>query len=201
MSEMIIRDFCRAHGMAAAVLRYFNVAGAWPDGEIGEDHQPETHLIPRILQAAQSDGLRAVKVYGNRYSTQDGTCLRDYIHVVDLCEAHALALENLYPGTTRTFNLGSDMGFSVLEVIAACEKVTGRKLKIEIEDPRPGDPAILIASSEKIIRELGWVRRYPDLEQIIGHAWSWHLRHPKGYRPTYISQASNPGLAQIESLQ
>ncbi len=187
-SELMIRDFCTAHGIGAAIFRYFNVAGAWPGGDIGEDHRPETHLIPRILKAAQSGGSEAVKVFGNRYSTQDGTCVRDYIHVMDLCEAHVLALGNLRPGVARIFNLGSDLGFSVLEVIQACEKITGQTLKVQIDEARPGDPAILIASSEKVSRELGWKRRYPELEQIIRHAWDWHVRHPKGYWPAVIQK-------------
>jgi UDP-glucose 4-epimerase len=181
MSEMMIQDYCQLHGFSAAILRYFNVAGAWPTGEIGEDHQPETHLIPRILKASLS-GEGKISIYGTRLPTSDGTCIRDYVHVVDLVEAHLLALDKLKPGNCEIFNVGSESGFSVRQVITACEKVTGRKLLIEEHAPRAGDPVELVASSEKIRRVLGWKRKYPDLEQIIDHAWRWHWQYPDGYQ-------------------
>jgi UDP-glucose 4-epimerase len=180
MSEIIIQDFSQAHNFSYAILRYFNVAGAWPDGHIGEDHRPETHLIPRILCSALN-GQEPVRIYGTDYPTKDGTCIRDYVHVVDLVEAHLLALENLRSGQGNLFNLGSESGFSVREVISTCEQVTGRQLRILEQERRPGDPAVLIASSNKIRKELGWVRQFPDLRQIVEHAWLWHQKHPKGY--------------------
>ena len=181
MTEMAIEDFSRAHGLGYAILRYFNVAGAAPDGTLGEDHQPESHLIPRILLAARDEDT-AVKIFGTDYPTPDGTCIRDYVHVMDLVEAHRLALERIVPGEGNVFNLGSENGFSVREVIAACEKVTAKTLRVVEEPRRPGDPAVLVASSKRIRSALGWERRYPDLETIIGHAWNWHTSHPQGYR-------------------
>lgn len=189
MVEMALEDFCRAYKLGYTILRYFNVAGAHPSGKIGEDHHPETHLIPRILKAARDN--ETVKIYGTDYSTPDGTCIRDYIHVVDLVRAHVAALTALQPGHQQVYNLGSENGFSVREVIAACEKVTGKKLTVSEEARRPGDPAILVASSQKIRKELGWQRLYPDLETIVEHAWQWHTTHPQGYAtremvsPTY----------------
>lgn len=181
MSEMIIQDFCSAHQVGYAILRYFNVAGAWPDGSMGEDHHPESHLIPRILAAAK-DSNETVKIFGTDYPTEDGTCIRDYIHVVDLAKAHILAIENIQPGKGHIFNLGSESGFSVRQVIAACEKVTGRKLNVQEEARRSGDPAVLVASSKTIRETLDWERQFPDLEQIIQHAWMWHSQHPAGYK-------------------
>lgn len=180
MSEMIIQDFCRAHKIGYAVLRYFNVAGAWPDGQMGEDHHPETHLIPRILQAALTG--ESVKIFGTNYPTMDGTCIRDYLHVVDLAQAHILALKNITFAEGHVFNLGSESGFSVRQVIKACEEVTGQKLNVVEEARRPGDPAVLVASSEKIRSVLGWERKYPDIKEIISHAWTWHTNYPQGYK-------------------
>jgi UDP-glucose 4-epimerase len=185
MTEMALEDFCKAYKMGFTILRYFNVAGAHPSGMLGEDHHPETHLIPRILKAAQEGDF--VKIFGTDYPTQDGTCIRDYIHVVDLARAHVLALESLKPGMERIYNLGSENGFSVREVIAACENVTGKTLKVKEEARRPGDPAILVASSAKIREELGWQRQYPDLETIVAHAWNWHTTHPQGYATKTIA--------------
>jgi UDP-glucose 4-epimerase len=189
MVEMAMEDFAKAYNMGYTILRYFNVAGAHPTGKIGEDHHPETHLIPRILQAARDNDF--VKIFGTDYPTHDGTCIRDYIHVVDLVRAHVLALDSIKPGQERVYNLGSENGFSVREVISACEKVTEKTLKIKEEDRRAGDPDILVASSQKIREELGWERLYPDLETIVAHAWQWHTTHPQGYAtkaapsPTY----------------
>ncbi len=180
MTEMAIEDFSHAHGLAYTILRYFNVAGASPDASIGEDHQPESHLIPRILQAARDGG--EVKIFGTDYDTEDGTCIRDYVHVVDLARAHVLALEKMEEGKGNIYNVGSENGFSVREVIAACEEVVGRKLQVKEEQRRPGDPAILVASSACICRELGWNPLYPKIHTIVQHAWHWHSTHPHGYR-------------------
>ena len=179
MMEMAIEDGCKAYGIGHTILRYFNVAGASPDGKIGEDHKPESHLIPKILTAAREG--TAVKIFGTDYETPDGTCIRDYVHVVDLARAHVLALENITEGKGNIYNLGSERGFSVREVINACERVTGRKILIEESARRAGDPAVLVASSRKIKEELGWERKYPDMETIVAHAWNWHSSHPEGF--------------------
>lgn len=181
MTEMAIEDLRASHGLGYAILRYFNVAGASPDGSIGEAHEPESHLIPRILAAARGQAP-AASIFGIDYPTQDGTCVRDYLHVEDLVRAHALALENLRPGDGAIYNLGSESGFSVRQVIDACQRVCGNVFKIEEHARRPGDPSILVASSAKIRRELKWEPRYPDLETIIAHAWNWHTKNPLGYR-------------------
>ena len=169
------------HGIRYVSLRYFNVAGAWHDGSLGEDHRNETHLVPIILQVPL--GRRdCVTVFGDDYPTPDGTCLRDYIHVVDLADAHVLALEYLRKGgASDIFNLGNGQGFSVKEMIAAAEKATGRSIKVEIGARRAGDPAQLIASSEKARTVLGWKPQFTDVEQVIGTAWKWHESHPHGY--------------------
>jgi UDP-glucose 4-epimerase len=188
MTEMAIEDFSRAHGLGFIILRYFNVAGAHPDGLIGEDHRPESHLLPRILKAAQTGS--EVKIYGTDYSTRDGTCIRDYVHVVDLVKAHVLALDTLKEGTGEIYNIGSQNGFTVREVISACEKVTGLKLKVLEEKRRPGDPDVLVASSHKIKTELKWQPLYPSMETIVSHAWNWHRKHPDGYdSPAFASSA------------
>lgn len=170
----------RTHGLRYATLRYFNAAGASPTGERGEDHDPETHLIPRVLQVALGQRDK-ITIYGNDYPTRDGTCVRDYIHIVDLAQAHILALRALDQGS-RTYNLGNGQGYSVKEVIDTCRQVTGQPIPADIGPRRPGDPATLVASSEKIKRELGWEPKYPDLHTIIEHAWQWHHTHPNGYR-------------------
>jgi UDP-glucose 4-epimerase len=175
--DLMLRDECRAHGLAAASLRYFNVAGA--SGHLGEDHEPETHLIPLILQAAA--GVRDhIKVFGTDYPTRDGTAVRDYIHIEDLGEAHLLALDRLQPGAHRIFNLGSGDGYSVREVIAAAREVTGRKITVRDEPRRPGDPPQLVAANARAREELGWTPRR-GLEQMIADAWAWHQAHPQGY--------------------
>jgi UDP-glucose 4-epimerase len=162
-------------------LRYFNAAGADPEGVLGEDHRPETHLIPVVLQAAL--GLReAVAVFGTDYPTPDGTCIRDYIHVTDLAVAHVLALEALAAGhPPGVYNLGNERGASVREVIETARRVTGRDFRVVEEARRPGDPAVLVASSQRIKEELGWRPCYGELETIIRTAWEWRLRHPEGY--------------------
>ena len=161
-------------------LRYFNAAGAHPDGDIGEDHSPETHLIPIAILSAMNG--KAIRIFGTDYETPDGTCIRDYIHVTDLARAHLLALERLESGgTSGIYNMGNGNGHSVKEVIETVREVTGMKVDT-IESPRrPGDPARLVASSAKIERELGWNPEYPDLVTIVDTAWQWHRKHPNGY--------------------
>ena len=179
--EKMMKWVSRANGVRYVSLRYFNAAGALPDGSIGEDHATETHLIPLILQVPT--GRRDhITVFGDDYPTPDGTCLRDYIHVVDLADAHVLALEYLRKGgASDIFNLGNGQGFSVKEMIAAAEKATGKKIAAEIGARRAGDPAQLIASSDKARRVLGWQPRFIDVEEIIATAWKWHEKHPAGY--------------------
>jgi UDP-glucose-4-epimerase GalE len=174
MIEMILEDYARAYGLKYAILRYFNAAGADPEGEIGEWHDPETHLIPLALDGAL--GTRPnVRIFGTDYDTHDGTCVRDYIHVFDLAEAHVLALRRLLDGSASdSFNLGNGRGFSVREVIETARRITGRTIPV-IEGPRrEGDPPMLVGSSEKAKRVLGWSPRYPDLELILETAWRWH---------------------------
>jgi len=179
--ERALADYARAYQWSYAALRYFNAAGASPDGTIGEDHDPETHLIPLVIQAAM--GLKPrIEIFGTDYATPDGTCIRDYIHVDDLAEAHLLALERLEPGKELRYNLGIGKGYSVREVIRTVEEVTGKPVPLKEGPRREGDPAVLVASSEKIQRELGWKPRYAELKPIVETAWNWHKNHPKGYR-------------------
>ncbi len=167
----------RVAGVRYAALRYFNAAGA--SAQRGEDHQPELHLIPIVLQVAL--GQRPdVTIFGDDYATPDGTCVRDYIHIIDLAQAHVLAMRALDEGS-RTYNLGNGQGFSVRQVIETAREITGHAIPAKMGARRPGDPAILIASSDKIRRELGWQPRYPELRQIIESAWLWHSAHPQGY--------------------
>ena len=178
--ERVLDAFSQAGKINYISLRYFNAAGADPSGELGEDHSNETHLIPIGLLAAL-DG-KPVSIFGTDYETPDGTCIRDYIHVTDLAQAHILALEKLETGgKSEIYNLGNGNGYSVREVIEMMQKVTGRKILTIESERRPGDPARLVASSERIKSELGWVPRFPDLETIIQTAWEWHRNHPKGY--------------------
>jgi UDP-glucose-4-epimerase GalE len=178
--ERALADYAAAYGWGYAALRYFNAAGTSPDGVIGEDHDPETHLIPLVIQAAL--GQRpTVEVFGTDYPTPDGTCVRDYIHVDDLAEAHLLALERLQPGKGLCYNLGIGRGYSVREVIQTVEKVAGRVVPVKEGPRRPGDPPVLVASADKIRRELGWQPRYTELEPIITTAWNWFRAHPNGY--------------------
>ena len=178
--ERFLHWLDRIYGFRYAALRYFNAAGASPSGERGEDHDPETHLIPITLQVALDQRDRII-IFGDDYSTRDGTCVRDYIHVTDLARAHILALNALDRGS-RTYNLGNGRGFTVREVIETCRKVTGHPIPAEIGDRRPGDPPVLIASSERIRADLRWEPRYPDLETIVAHAWEWYRTHPHGYQ-------------------
>jgi UDP-glucose 4-epimerase len=178
--ERALADYAAAYQWGYAALRYFNAAGASPDGAIGEDHDPETHLIPLVLQAIL--GQRpAIEIFGTDYPTPDGTCIRDYIHVDDLAEAHLLALERLQPGQELRYNLGTGRGYSVREVIRIAEQVAGKPVPIQQGPRRPGDPPSLVASSERIQRELGWRPRYAELPPIIETAWRWHRSHPRGY--------------------
>src|SRR5512134_1600986 len=173
MVEQALADYDRAYGVKAACLRYFNAAGADPEGELGERHEPETHLIPLVLQAAS--GRRPdVGIFGTDYSTPDGTCIRDYIHILDLCEAHLLALDRLLAGgRSLAFNRGNGAGFSVREVIEAAQRVTGREIPQQPGPRRAGDPARLVADSSRAKAELGWQPRRAELETIIAHAWAW----------------------------
>ncbi|PMQ02510.1 MAG: UDP-glucose 4-epimerase GalE [Dictyoglomus sp. NZ13-RE01] len=181
MFEDILKWYDRIYGVKFISLRYFNAAGADPEGELGEDHNPETHLIPLILKTAL--GLREyIEIYGTDYPTPDGTCIRDYIHISDLSYAHILALEALFNGKSSDYyNLGNSRGFSVKEVIRIAEKVVGRNIPVKEGPRRPGDPAVLIASSEKIKKDLGWEPKYKELEDIIKTAWNWFKNHPNGY--------------------
>lgn len=173
--EQILQDYSSAYGLNSICLRYFNAAGADPEGRLGGRYEPETHLIPLVLQVA-SGRRESINVFGNDYPTKDGTCIRDYIHVNDLCSAHLLALSKLFNGaSTSAYNLGNGLGFSVLEVISAAEKVTGKKISAKMCPRREGDPAILIADSNRAKNELLWRPQYSDLEIIIKHAWQWEL--------------------------
>ena len=179
MTERILESYDVAYGLKFVALRYFNAAGATE--KYGEHHDPETHLIPNVLDAA--DGKRPfVSVFGNDYDTPDGTCIRDYIHIADLGEAHIRALDYLQNGNESThINLGNGQGFSVLEVIEAARKVTGRAIEVKIEPKRPGDPPRLIADARKALDVLGWNPEYNSLERIISTAWDWKIAHPNGY--------------------
>ncbi|MDF2514656.1 MAG: UDP-glucose 4-epimerase [Herbinix sp.] len=172
----------KAHGLKFVSLRYFNACGAHKSGDIGEAHNPESHLIPLILQVPNKQ-REAISIFGDDYDTKDGTCIRDYIHVTDLAQAHILAVEYLIKGNeSNIFNLGNGVGFTVKEVIETARKVTGDPIKTEIVPRRAGDPAVLIASSEKAKTILGWKPEHADLEGIITSAWNWHKNHPNGYR-------------------
>lgn len=176
MMERILKDYYRAYGIEFVVLRYFNAAGADPEGEIGESHDPETHIIPLVLDAA-SGRREDIKVFGTDYETLDGSCVRDYIHVYDLATAHLLALHYLEQGKESDFfNLGNELGTSVLQVIDSVKKVTGREFKVTLTDRRPGDPAVLVGSSRKAQEILGWEPIYKDIDKIVEHAWKWHER-------------------------
>jgi len=176
--ERILYWLDRTHGLKYACLRYFNAAGA--TSERGEDHHPEYHLIPLVLQVAMGK-RKQIKIFGDDYPTSDGTCVRDYIHVSDLAQAHILALSRIEQGSCY-YNLGNGQGFSVKQVIEAARQVTGHPIPAQVVDRRPGDPAILIAGSQKIKKELGWKPQYSDIKKIIKSAWDWHQNHPSGYQ-------------------
>lgn len=178
MVEQVLEDFDRAYGLKSACLRYFNAAGADPEGQLGERHEPETHLLPLILQAA-SGRRENITVYGRDYDTPDGTCIRDYVHVVDLVAAHALAVDYLLAGGASTaFNLGNGQGFSVQEVIDTARRVTGQPIAVNDASRRAGDPPRLVADPHRAYSVLGWRPQFASLEQIVAHAWAWEKKHP-----------------------
>ena len=188
--EKMLEDFGQAYGLHSVSLRYFNAAGAALDGSIGEDHRPETHLIPVVLKAAlttESPELREVypaqvKIFGSDYPTDDGTCVRDYIHVLDLAGAHLLALDYLRAGRdSAVVNLGNGSGFSVKQVVDVCRDVTGIDIEVQKAERRPGDPAVLVSDPARARDQLGWQTEYSELEQIIASAWKFHQRFPRGY--------------------
>lgn len=178
--EWMIRDFAHAHGLGFTLLRYFNASGADPDGKFGEDHKPENHLIPLILQVplGQRDKLL---IFGKDYPTPDGTCIRDYVHTSDLASAHLLAISATDENTREVYNIGTGNGNSVMEVLKACETVVGNAIPFEVVARRPGDPPALVADPTKIKRQLGWKPRYPDIKETVETAWRWHRSHPTGY--------------------
>ncbi|KGP91101.1 UDP-galactose-4-epimerase [Pontibacillus chungwhensis BH030062] len=184
MVEQMLADFSRAHGLSYISLRYFNVSGAHPSREIGEDHTPETHLIPSILNHI-AEGSKELKIYGSDYPTKDGTCVRDFIDVNDIADAHIRALDSILNTSNQqeVYNIGSERGYSVLEVIKACEKVTGQKVHYTSQPRRAGDPPHLVASSTKIQSSLGW-KPHHQLEDMISSHWEWMKRHPDGYQST-----------------
>lgn len=180
--ETALQWYHAAHGLSFVALRYFNAAGATPDGTLGEVHDPETHLVPNVLRAAQVS--EPVPVFGTDYPTPDGTAVRDYIHILDLADAHIRALERLeVVGGASVFNLGNGSGFSVLQVIEAARRVTGRSIPIRKAPRRPGDPETLVAASARARAELRWAPKFPELESIIETAWKFLLAHPRGYKP------------------
>lgn len=178
--EQALADYAEAYGMGYAALRYFNAAGAHPDGTIGEDHEPETHLIPIVLQVAlgQRD---SITIFGNDYQTSDGTCVRDYVHVNDLADAHLKALDKIWPSTGICLNLGTGRGTSVREIIDACREVTGHAIPEKIGQRREGDPSELVADASRAQDQLGWKPQYVDVRSIVETAWRWHQLHPNGY--------------------
>ncbi len=180
--EKVLEWYRRRFGIGYVSLRYFNAAGADPEGELGEDHREETHLIPRLLMAALGQ-IETVDIFGDDYPTFDGTCIRDYIHVADLAEAHVRAMDFLETNRRagEIFNLGNGEGFSVLEVIETARAVTGKEIPVAVAKRREGDPAVLVASSNRISEKLGWEAHYPSLEVLIASAWSWKREHPNGY--------------------
>lgn len=181
MVEKILEDFRAAYGLEYVALRYFNAAGADPEGEIGEEHDPETHLIPLVLKTALGQ-RETINIFGNDYATKDGTCIRDYIHIDDLAQAHLLALDRLLNGLPGgKYNLGNGNGYSVKEVIAVARDITSKQIPAKIVERRPGDPAVLIGSSEKAFKELGWKPQFADLNAIVATAWQWHKTHPNGF--------------------
>ncbi len=178
--EWMIRDFAHAYGLGYTILRYFNASGADGDGEFGENHEPETHLIPLLLQVAlgQRDQLM---LYGDDYPTPDGTCIRDYVHTDDLASAHLLAITATTPTTAEVYNIGTGNGQSVRQVHQACEDVTGRQIPLQVVARRPGDAPALVADPTKLKTRLGWTPRYEDIRATVQTAWAWHQRYPKGY--------------------
>jgi UDP-glucose 4-epimerase len=178
--EWMLEQSAAAWGLGAVALRYFNAAGAAADGTMGEDHDPEIHLIPIVLQVALGQ-RESVKVFGGDYPTPDGTCIRDYIHVDDLAEAHLLALEHCTPGCYEAFNVGTGTGTSVLEIIAAGREVTGHPIHVVVGERRTGDPPVLFADASRMRKQLGWTPQHLDIHDVIGTSWQWHRSHPRGY--------------------
>jgi UDP-glucose-4-epimerase GalE len=178
--EYMLRDYAGAYGLGFAALRYFNAAGAAADGIQGEHHDPETHLIPLVLQVALGQRPH-VSVFGTDYPTPDGTCVRDYVHVEDLAEAHVLALAAVEPGVGRAWNVGTGTGYSVREVIRTCEEVSERVIPVREGPRRAGDPPALVADPTRLRHDLGWHPRFPTLRAIVETAWRWHSTHPNGY--------------------
>lgn len=184
ISERMIADFETAHGLRSVCLRYFNAAGSDPEAVFGEDHDPEEHLIPNILLAAMGK-KPGLTIFGDDYPTPDGTCVRDYVHVLDLVEAHVLAVRHLRDGgESRRYNVGNGNGFSVKQVLGAAERVVGSPIPHHYDERRPGDSAELVADCRRILDDWGWAPKHPDLEEIVRHAWLWRVRHPNGYAET-----------------
>jgi UDP-glucose 4-epimerase len=179
-AEWMIREYARAYGLSYTIFRYFNASGADPDGQHGESRHVEGHIIPLTLLVAVGRREK-LKIFGGDWETRDGTCVRDYVHTDDLAQAHQLAVEALGPGVATDYNLGSGTGTTILELLKACEKAVGRPIPHEIVGRRPGDPGTLIATPEKVVRDLGWKPKYPDIESIVATAWKWHQSHPDGY--------------------
>lgn len=180
VNEWMLRDSATGWGLGSCALRYFNACGAASDGSIGEDHDPESHLIPLVLQAAL--GIRpSISIFGTDYPTPDGTCIRDYIHVEDLAQAHRLAIENIQESVAQAYNVGTGNGFSVREVIEAARRVTGRNIPVVEAPRRPGDPPRLVADPRKIKEELRWQPRWTEIDRIVESAWRWHSAHPNGF--------------------
>jgi UDP-glucose 4-epimerase len=178
--EWMIRDFAHAYGMGFTLLRYFNACGASPDGQHGEDHKDENHLIPIVLQVALGQRER-VKIFGNDYPTPDGTCIRDYVHVDDLAQAHRLAIDATSESSADVFNIGTGTGSSVMEIVRACEQVVGTHIRCEVVARRPGDPPALVADPSKLVGKLGWKPAYTSIRDTVATAWKWHRTHPRGY--------------------
>ena len=186
--EKLLKWNDQAYGVKSVCLRYFNAAGADPKGRIGEEHNPETHLIPIVLQVALKQ-REYLKVFGDDYNTEDGTCIRDYIHVMDLAQAHYLAMKRIRDlEESKIYNLGNGQGFSVKEVLETCRKVTGEYIEAKVSPRRTGDPAVLIASSDKAKQELGWKPQYTELETMVKHAWQWYLKHPNGFEVDLLNE-------------
>ncbi|MBI1367288.1 MAG: UDP-glucose 4-epimerase GalE [Planctomycetes bacterium] len=178
--EWMIRDFAHAYGLGFTLLRYFNASGADESGEFGEDHQPETHIIPLVLQVPLGQRDK-IMIFGTDYPTPDGTCVRDYVHTSDLASAHLLAIEATTPTTAEVFNIGTGNGQSVMDIHRACEQVTGKKIPYEVTKRRPGDAPALVADPTKLKSKLGWKPKYPNIKDVVATAWAWHQKHPQGY--------------------